>query len=130
MAKQTNTPIVHVYKEINKGKYRSVKHYELVEVQNGRNQLTEKLNISKDRNCAKSSPTYWLQIREGNKWVTPRLTGLFKTDCSNIFKGDVSNRKHLLLMEFSDGTDTFKVFYYKEFYTSHIDDLEPIFKKV
>ena len=130
MATQSNTPIVHVYKEINKGKYRSVKHYELVEVENGTNQLTDKLNISKDRRCAKSDPTYWLQIRKDNKWVKPRLTGLFKTKHPNIYKGDVSNRRHLLIMEFSNNMEVFKVYYYKNFYTSHIDNLAPITKRV
>jgi len=130
MSTQSNTSIVHVYKKVNKGKYKSVKHFELVEVQNGTNQLTDKLNLSKDRNCIKSDSTYWLQIRENNKWVTPRLTGLFKTNYSNIFKGDVSRQEHLLIMEFINDMDTFKVYYYKEFYTSHIDNLAPILKRV
>ena len=80
----TPKPIVHIFKEFNIGKFKTTRHFKLNSVSNGTNQLTDIINISEDRNCAKSNPDYWVQIREDNKWKKPRLTGLFKTDVNLI----------------------------------------------
>ena len=51
MATQT-TPVTYIFKEINIGKYTSVKHYELVSFDGTTNKLSTQLNISKNRDCA------------------------------------------------------------------------------
>ena len=73
----TPQPVTHVYKEVNEGKYKSVKHYELQQC-NGTPLFSTLINISINQNCAQSMPDYWLKIREGKKW-TKYITGLFKT---------------------------------------------------
>jgi hypothetical protein len=123
MAAQTPLPVTHVYKEVNEGKYKTVKHYELIEVIDGTSLLSELINISEDRKCAKSSPKFWLQIREGNKWVKPRLTGLFKTTQSNIYKGDTQRRKNLLVFNYIDGGKTLVVKYFKDYFTGDLNNV-------
>ena len=123
MTTATYTPIIHVFKEYNIGKFKDTKHFKIDTVTNGTNQLTDIINISKDRNCAKSSPLYWLQIRENNKWKKPRLTGLFKTDKNLVFKGDTQKRKNLLLFKFSEDAHTLTVYFYSNHYTGNITTL-------
>lgn len=115
-------PIKHVYTEINKGKYKSVKHFELVEVLNGKPQLSKLLNLSKNQNCALSIPDYWLKARQDNKW-SKCITGLFKTNIKNIYKGDVDKRKHLLLFKYNVECRELIVNYFKNYYT---DDLNSV----
>ncbi|RMA56644.1 hypothetical protein BXY75_3347 [Ulvibacter antarcticus] len=122
MATQQKKPVTHVYKEINEGKFKGVKHYELKEVINGTLQLTELINISKDRNCAQSMPEYWLKIRNDNKW-SKCITGLFKTGINYIYKGDLQRKKHLILFKFSTDAKTLKVFVFKDFYTRDLSNV-------
>lgn len=121
MATQTPQPVTHIYKEVNKGKHLSVKHFELAEVLNGNSQLSELINISKNRNCAMSMPDYWLKIRQGAKW-SKCITGLFKTGNKNLFKGDRDKKQHLLIFKFSDA-DILTVFYFKNYYTRDLSDV-------
>lgn len=123
----TITPITHVFSEINEGKYASVKHYELQNVYNGTTQLTELINISKNRNCAQSMPIYWLKIRNGKKWSNC-ITGLFSTTEKNIYKGDTYKKKNLVLFKFSDNANTLTVYFYSDFYTKDLSDLLPTIK--
>ena len=116
----TLQPVTHVYKEINKGKYKSVKHYELQRTLNGTPLLSDLLNVSKDRMCAKSSPLFWVQTHNGKKWVKPRLTGLFKTPKKDTYKGDAKDKKHLIIVKFFDDYDYMIVYYFKDFYTRDI----------
>lgn len=119
------TPVVHTYKEINIGKYKTTQHFEVVEVKNGQNYISEKLNISINRNCALSMPVYWLKAHNGKKWVTPFLTGLFKTKNPNIYYGDINKRTHLLLFVFSNNRQTLKIYFFKNYYTKDINQLMP-----
>ena len=123
----TITPITQVFSEINEGKYASVKHYELQSVLNGTTQLTEQLNISKNRNCAQSMPIYWLKVRNCKKWSNC-ITGLFSTTEKNIYKGDTNKKKNLVLFKFSDNAKTLTVYYYSDFYTKDLSDLLPTIK--
>jgi hypothetical protein len=123
MSTATPKPIVHVFKEYNIGKFKTTKHYQLETVSNGSNQLTDIINISKDRNCAQSMPDYWLQIREGNKWKKPRLTGLFKTGAKLTYKGDTKKRKNLVLFKFSDDAESLTIYFYSNFFTKDITTL-------
>lgn len=121
MATQIPHPVIHIFKEINTGKYKSVKHYELIE-SNYEPILSSLINISKDRNCAQSMPDYWLKLKNGKKW-TKCITGLFKTVKRNIFKGDADIKKHLLLFKFSDHAETLTIFYFENYYTNDLKDV-------
>ncbi|MCF6348710.1 MAG: hypothetical protein L3J20_10490 [Flavobacteriaceae bacterium] len=125
MATQIPQPVTHVFKEINEGKYKSVKHYELQEVLNGTTLLSNLINISKNQNCALSMPDYWLKIKQGKKW-SGCLTGLFKTSKNNIFKGDINKRMHLLIFKFSDSASTLTVHYFQNYYTTDLSNITPV----
>ncbi len=116
----TQTPIIHIYKEVNKGKFKSVKHYELSEVKNGILQLAESINISENRNCALSMPVYWLKIKEGKNWSKKCLTGLFKTNIKSVYKGDRDKRKHLIIFKYSDDEETLMIYYFKNYFTGDL----------
>jgi hypothetical protein len=117
------TPVTHIFKEINKGKYATVKHYELAEVKNGEPLLESKVQLANNRAFAKSKPLYWFTHRKNNKWVIPRLTGLFPTDKPNVFKGDIDNKPNLLLFFVDEVNDTLKVHYYKDYFTYNITSI-------
>lgn len=117
-------PIIHIYKEVNKGKFKSVKHFDFVSVENGTNQLSESLNVSVNRNCALSLPDFWLKIRQGKKW-SKCVTGLFKTNIKNIYKGDVNKRTHLLIFKFNAEVDTLTVYYFKNYFTADLSKVFP-----
>lgn len=117
------TPTVHSYTEINAGKYAEVKHYELQEVINGNPVLSNLINVSKDRNFARSNPDYWLRVREGKKWLTPALTGLFKTNFPYIYKGDTEKKRNLIIAVFAKDASEVNIYFFKDYYTS---DLKPL----
>lgn len=118
MATQKPTPVTHVYKEVNEGKYKSVKHYELLQC-NGTPIFSTLINVSTNQNCAQSMPDYWLKIREGNKW-TKYITGLFKTPKKGIYKGDTQKKRNLVIFKFSDNANTLNIDFYPNFYTNDL----------
>ncbi|MFB9056665.1 hypothetical protein ACFFU9_07905 [Mariniflexile ostreae] len=118
MATQTPQPVTHVYKEVNEGKYKSVKHYELLQC-NAVPKFSTLINISANQNCALSMPDFWLRIRQGNKW-TKYITGLFKTSKKGIYKGDTQKKTNLVIFKFSDDTSTLTIDVYENFYTSDL----------
>lgn len=123
MATQTPKPVTHVYREINQGKYKSVKHYELKESSSVQ-LLSSLINISKNQNCAKSMPDFWLRLREGNKWGK-YITGLFKTSKNLTYKGDTEKKRNLLVFKFSDNAQTLIIDFYQNY---HTNDLNKVFK--
>jgi len=122
MATKIPTPVIHIYKEVNIGKYKTTKHFELADVKNGVSLLSEKINISKDRSFAKSSPLYWLKIWNGNKW-SDWITGLFKTNIRFVYWGDQSNRRNLLLFKFSNDVETITIFYFQNYFTRDLNQV-------
>ncbi|WP_242120942.1 hypothetical protein [Aestuariivivens sediminicola] len=118
----THKPIIHVFSEINVGKYKSVKHYELIEVRNGSSLLTEQINISKDRNYAQSMPEYWLKVKIGTKW-SRCITGLFKTCYNYVFKGDLQRKKHLIIIKFSNNAKTLIAYVFENYYTNDLSEV-------
>lgn len=118
MATQTPHPVTHVYKEVNEGKYKSVKHYELQEC-NATPIFSSIINISINQNCAQSMPDYWLKIREGNKW-TKYITGLFKTCFPSIYKGDTERKKNLVVFKFSRDKRHLTIEFFKDYYTNDL----------
>jgi hypothetical protein len=121
MATQT-LPVTYIFKEINIGKYNSVKHYEIVSNNGTQNNLFTLLNISKNRNFAQSMPDYWLKVKQGKKWSNC-LTGLFKTSTQNIFKGDLYKKKDLLLFKFSDDADTLTICHFENYFTTDLSNV-------
>ena len=109
----TTAPIIHVYKEINIGKFATVRHFELKETLNGSPQLSPLINISNNRNFALSKPIYWVKERKGDVWVKPNLTGLFETGIKDLYRGDVDRKNHLLLLRFDNVNHDLTVFYFK-----------------
>jgi hypothetical protein len=129
MTTQTPLPITHIFKEINKGKFKSTKHYELVEVSNGTSLLSEALNISKNQNCAQSMPEFWLKIKQGKNWSKFYITGLFKTDQRNIFKGDHNRRQNLLMFKYSEDTEILTVYYFRNYFTKDLSKILPLISR-
>ena len=128
-----NTPTRHVYKEINVGKFKTTNHYQIVEVSNGTQILSDLLNINLDRQFAKSSPKYWLSTREGNKWQ--RLTGLFKTSYSPVYKGDKGQnnvKQDLIICHLADDKSSLIIYYFKDYYLKnhYSNSIESIIKSI
>lgn len=123
METNIHAPVIHLFQEINEGKYSSVRHYELITTQNGKTQLSNLINISKDRKCAQSMPDYWLKIRQGKVW-SKCITGLFKTSLNNVYKGDSERKKNLIVIKFSDDEKNVTVYYFKNFYTRNLSDVK------
>lgn len=120
-----NTPVTYIYKEINIGRYTSVKHYELISESGTTSDLSTHLNISENRNCAQSTPDYWLKKKDGKKW-SKYLTGLFKTSTKQVFRGDLQKKKHLLLFRFLDNGHTLKILYFKDYFTRDLTNVLPL----
>ncbi|MEQ3655000.1 MAG: hypothetical protein ABNH00_03960 [Dokdonia sp.] len=125
----TPTPIVHIYKEVNIGKYSSVRHFELHNVDNGKPVFEPKVQLAKNRNFAKSSPIFWFTHHKQGKWVKPFITGLFTTPETGIYKGDVNRKRHLTMFSLSDNNTTLTVYFFKEFYTEDEYFLNQLFNK-
>ena len=121
MATQT-TPETYIFKEINIGKYNSVKHYQIVSNNGTQNNLFTLLNIGKNRSFAQSMPDYWLKVKQGKKW-SKCLTGLFKTSTQNIFKGDLYKKKDLILFKFSSNADTLTICHFENYYTKDLSNV-------
>ena len=119
----TLKPIIHIYKEINVGKFKTVKHYELQGEASKKTQLTKLINVSKDRQCANSSPLYWLKTHDGKKWINPILTGLFRTKHSYLFSGYVGKKEHLILFKFSENAGTLTAYYFKNYFTKDLSKI-------
>ena len=128
METQKPNPIFHLYTEINEGKYKTVKHYELEHIIGGQQYLPDFINISKDRSFAKSSPKYWLKFKTRNRWGKYE-TGLFKTDYKNIYSGDLNKKQHLIIFWFSDNAESIQIEYYNDYFTHDLSNILSIFNK-
>ncbi len=115
-------PLVCVFAEVNKGKHRTVRHYDPIMGNTNKGIFSDLINISNNRAFAKSSPKYWVKCREGNKWGSP-VTGLFKTEFDNIFVGDIDHKTNLLVMKFSDDGSTITAYLYQNYYTRDLKEL-------
>lgn len=117
-------PITHIYKEINEGKFKTTKHYELVQVDSGNQILSNLINVVVDRGFAKSAPYFWLKIRCGKRWEN--FTGLFKTSTPGIYLADkgTNNRKEdLLIVKLSNYERDLTVYYFKGYYTANLSEV-------
>lgn len=120
------TPIVSRFKEINIGKYRTTQHFEVIDKQVS---ITEKINLAKDRQFAKSLPEYWLSYRINNRWR--RITGLFKIGDTGFYKGDtgfLENRKHLIIAFISHDTNVVTIYTFKNYFTQSAEVIFDLIK--
>ena len=117
-------PSTHIYQEINEGKFKTTKHYQLVEVENGTQKLTDLINIVVDRGFAKSAPAFWLKIRNGKRWAN--FTGLFKTSTPGLYfadKGNNNRKEDLLIVKLSNYERDLTVYYFKGYYTANLSEV-------
>ncbi|MCF1421041.1 hypothetical protein [Mangrovimonas futianensis] len=117
------------YKEVNVGKYSTTRHFELV-YHSGENDIfSEKIKITNDRGFAKSNPDYWVTEKNDRKWNKQTLSGLFKTDISNIYHGDTKRGKTLLIFEFLKDEHELNLYYVENHTRKDLDQvLNFIFK--
>lgn len=114
-------PTTHIYREINEGKFKTTKHYELVEVESGNQILSNLINVVVDRGFAKSAPHFWLKIRCGKRWEN--FTGLFKTSTPGIYfadKGHNNRKEDLLIVKLSNYERDMTVYYFRNYYTANL----------
>ena len=124
-------PTIHVYKEINEGKFKTTKHYQIVEVENGTQKLTDLINIVVDRGFAKSAPNFWLKIRDDKRWEN--FTGLFKTAITGLYhadKGNKNRKEDLLIVKFSNSERDLKIYYFKGYYTANLNHVLKLISKL
>jgi hypothetical protein len=117
-------PTIHVYKEINEGKFKTTKHYQLVGVENGTPILSDLINIVVDRGFAKSAPNFWLKIRNGKRWEN--FTGLFKTTTPDLYfadKGNNNRKVDLLIVKLSNHEREMTVYYFKGYHTANLREV-------
>jgi len=119
MATQLPQPLTYVYKEVNKGKFKSVRHYEPIKNTCNSLDLTKKVNISKNQNFAKSTPKYWLRTKTGNKW-SGYITGLFETDVKDVFWGDINKKQSLVIFKISNDSDLLTIYLFENYYTREL----------
>ena len=91
--------------------FKEVRHYNLAE---GKETLSNKLNIGINRGFSKAIYKYSVKIRLANKW-SKQITGLYSTHDQDLFYGDTINRKNLLLARFKDNGNQLEVCYFKDF---------------
>jgi len=131
MATHIPHPVTYVYKEINVGKYKTVKRYELQETNTKNTKLSKLIRISKDQQFAKSSPCYWFDCHNGKKFIKPSITGLFKTPYNYVYHGDIKVngvKTHTLLFKFSSNGDALTMYYFENYYTKDINQITHFIK--
>jgi len=124
-------PTIHIYNQINEGKFKTTKHYELVEVENGTQKLSNLINIVVDRGFAKSAPNFWLKIRIGKRWEN--FTGLFKTSTPGLYfadKGNNNRKEDLLIVRLSNYERDLTVYYFKGYYTANLSEVLRIINQI
>jgi hypothetical protein len=117
-------PTIRVYKEINEGKFKTTKHYQLVGVENGTPKLSDLINIVVDRGFARSAPNFWLKIRNGKRWEN--FTCLFKTTTPGFYfadKGNNNRKVDLLIVKLSNYERNMTVYYFKGCHTANLREV-------
>ncbi len=95
-------PQIMRFSEINIGKFKTTKHFELIHNTTDTPD-TDKINVVNDRQFARSLPDYWLSYRLNNRWR--RITGLFKVSNTEYYKGDKGRnnvKEHLIIVRLHD----------------------------
>ena len=89
--------------------------------------MSDKLNMAESRDFAKSKPLCWGKEYNGKKWISPSLTGLFKTSKENVYWGCRGKYEHLILFVFANNKEDLTVYYFKNYFTRN---LEPFIKNL
>jgi hypothetical protein len=127
--KNIPTPTISKFKEINVGKYTTTQHFEIVKSTQDEPE-TGKINLARDRQFAKSLPDYWLSYRLNNRWR--RITGLFKVDDTNYYKGDKGYKvgeKHLIIALLDADNLEVTIYTFENYYTKNVDEVIQLIKK-
>lgn len=106
--------------------FKTTIHYSLV-TETPKPLISNKLNIAESRDFAKSKPLFWCKEHNGKKWISPSLTGLFKTHKENVYWGCRGRYQDLMLFVFQENQDSLIVYYFKDFFTRNLD---PIIKNL
>lgn len=130
MASQLKISNIYIYKEVNIGKYKTTRHYQLENPNEPLSHLSEFLNIFQGKKFTKSRPVYWLKNHNGKKWNARALTAIFPTGHKEFYFGDLNERQHLLLFRFVDCLDMLVVYYFENFYTNDVTSLIKIIEKL
>lgn len=120
MSVQIPIPTILKFTEINIGKYKTTKHFDLV-YSNTKTPPTTKAHIVSDRQFAKSLPDYWLSYRVGKRWK--RVTGLFKVGKTSYFKGDIgcnNIKEHLIIFKFGDDIRDITIYTFNNYYSKGV----------
>ncbi len=110
-------PTVHYFK-LEKS-FSQVWHYKLQKTKFGKSKLSDKIHISENREFAKSQPEYWLKTRDGKRWSKRYATGLFKTQYSTVFMGDLEMKKDLVIVSINRKEDSLRVFVFDNYYSNN-----------
>lgn len=122
MSKSSLEVMIMKYYQINKGKYKTVKHFES---EKSIKPFTSLINISEDRGYAKSNPDFWLKIHDGKKWGKLALSGLFKTEHEHFYWGDIKRKgvkTNTFILRFGNNQEMLTIFLFNH-HTSEIDKL-------
>jgi hypothetical protein len=122
------TPTISKFKEIKIGKFTTTQHFEIVKHTQDAPE-TERINLSKDRQFAKSLPNYWLSYRYNNRWK--RITGLFKVEDTNYYKGDKGYKigeKHLIIALLDADKREVTTYTFENYYTKDVDEVIQLIK--
>ena len=120
MATQIPQPITLAYAEINKGKYKSVRHFELFENSSVKYLLSDRINIRKDRGFGRSMPDYWLRAWENGRWSKTPISRLYKIDRETFYFGYLGEKKHLLIYKFSEDLGDLMIYYFENYFTNNL----------
>jgi hypothetical protein len=124
-------PTIYVYKEINEDKCKTAKHYQIINVENGTQKLTDLINIVVDRGFTKSAPNFWLKIRNGKR--CENFTGPFKTKIPSLYhadKGNKNRKEDLLIVKLSNHERDMKIYYFNDYYIANLSRVLELINKL
>ncbi|WP_339727802.1 hypothetical protein [Maribacter stanieri] len=99
--------------------FKEVRHYDLID---GKETLSNKINIGINRGFSKAHYIYSLKIRLETKW-SKQITGLFSTPDPVFYYGDTYAKTNTIVMRFVDNGNIIKAYYFSDYYTRRITDL-------
>ena len=107
--------MIHLYDEVNHGKYATVRHFKFKDTANGIPLLSDYLKIAENRSFARSNPDYWVKERMGTVWNKQALTGIWRLGEEGFYFGDALRKRHLLIFYFFEQSLT--VYFFNDYYT-------------
>jgi hypothetical protein len=118
----------HFYEVLKVLRYYTV--YQLKDVHNGANQLTELIRIEDYRGYSRGSGfNEYLRLRTSSNWQKgEQVTGLKFTKIKNVYYGDRlhNGRKNLLLFQFTNDREKLVIDYFRDFYPANKETLQAL----